>query len=66
MASHEEDRREYVVVKNNEEQYSIWLRHRAIPAGWIESGGSGTKQECLAHIREVWADMRPASLRDSG
>lgn len=24
---------------------------------------SGTKDDCLAHIREVWTDMRPLSLR---
>lgn len=66
MSSHEEDLREYVVVKNDEEQYSIWLKHRAIPAGWIDVGRAGTKQECLTHIKEVWTDMRPASLRDSG
>ncbi len=23
----------------------------------------GGKSECLAHIREVWKDMRPVSLR---
>ena len=26
-------------------------------------GVAGTKAECLAHIEEVWTDMRPASLR---
>jgi len=24
---------------------------------------SGTKEECLAYIKEVWTDMRPLSLR---
>jgi MbtH protein len=24
---------------------------------------AGRKQECLAHIQEVWTDMRPLSLR---
>lgn len=26
-------------------------------------GKSGLKDECLAHIEEVWTDMRPLSLR---
>jgi MbtH protein len=26
-------------------------------------GKSGPKAECLAYIKEVWTDMRPASLR---
>jgi MbtH protein len=63
MQSNEEDLREYVVVKNHEEQYSIWLENQSIPAGWSAVGRSGTKPQCLAHIKEVWTDMRPASLR---
>lgn len=53
----------YKVVVNHEEQYSIWPADREIPAGWREAGKSGTKVECLAHIKEVWTDMRPLSLR---
>jgi MbtH protein len=26
-------------------------------------GVTGTKEECLAYIEEVWTDMRPLSLR---
>jgi MbtH protein len=52
------------VVINHEEQYSIWPVGREIPDGWTATGFSGTKEECLAHIREVWTDMRPKSLRD--
>jgi MbtH protein len=57
------DTRAYRVVKNDEEQYSIWLDGRDLPKGWQEVGKKGTKDECLAYIREVWTDMRPASLR---
>jgi MbtH protein len=53
----------FIVVINEEEQYSIWPEFKAIPAGWRSMGKSGTKAECLAHIREIWTDMRPASLR---
>jgi len=56
-------RDEYVVVINDEEQYSIWEAGRDIPAGWHSVGVSGTKESCLAHIDEVWTDMRPKSLR---
>jgi MbtH protein len=59
----EEDVRDYVVVINDEEQYSIWLADKPIPAGWRAAGKSGRKPECLAHIKEVWTDMRPLSLR---
>ncbi len=53
----------HVVVINDEEQYSIWAADREIPAGWHATGVSGTRDECLAHIGEVWTDMRPKSLR---
>jgi MbtH protein len=53
----------YDVVKNHEEQYSIWPADRAPPAGWTLVGFRGTKSDCLAHINEIWTDMRPLSLR---
>lgn len=63
MNDQEEDTRSYKVVVNHEEQYSIWLADRDVPAGWREVGKSGPKSECLAYIKEVWTDMRPLSLR---
>jgi MbtH protein len=53
----------YKVVVNQEEQYSIWPADRENPLGWNDVGKSGTKSECLAHIENVWTDMRPLSLR---
>lgn len=53
----------YSVVVNDEEQYSIWLADRPLPAGWREVGKTGLKQDCLDYIQEVWTDMRPLSLR---
>ncbi len=58
-----EDTTPYKVVVNLEEQYSIWPAYKSLPAGWREEGKSGTKQECLDHIDQVWTDMRPLSLR---
>ncbi len=66
MSSEErEDQTIYVVVMNNEEQYSIWPAYKAIPAGWKGVGKQGPKADCLAYIKEAWTDMRPASLRRS-
>lgn len=53
----------YRVVVNHEEQYSIWPDFKDVPAGWRDVGRSGTKDECLKYIEEVWTDMRPLSLR---
>ncbi|PZS27746.1 MAG: MbtH family protein [Pseudonocardiales bacterium] len=51
------------VVCNDEEQYSIWAADRELPAGWYETGFSGSRADCLSHVDEVWTDMRPRSLR---
>ena len=61
--SEQNEQTQYLVVINDEEQYSIWAADREIPAGWHATGNSGTRDECLAHIGEVWTDMRPRSLR---
>lgn len=53
----------YTVVINDEEQYSIWLEDRDLPAGWHAVGKVGTKADCLGYIEEVWNDQRPLSLR---
>jgi MbtH protein len=63
MADEREDTAIYKVVVNHEEQYSIWPADRELPLGWREAGKSGPKADCLAHIKEVWTDMRPLSLR---
>jgi MbtH protein len=55
--------RAQVVVVNDEEQYSIWPADRELPAGWRPGGCTGTEDECLAYIEEIWTDMRPLSLR---
>ncbi|HEX5115463.1 MAG TPA: MbtH family protein [Pseudonocardiaceae bacterium] len=59
----EPSERRYKVVVNDEEQYSIWLADRDLPAGWHDEGTEGTEDECVAHIDQVWVDMRPRSLR---
>jgi MbtH protein len=59
----DDDRSVYKVVKNLEEQYSIWPATRANAPGWHDAGIEGSKAECLAFIDRVWTDMRPLSLR---
>ncbi|MEO3790812.1 MbtH family NRPS accessory protein [Nonomuraea sp. B10E15] len=56
--------RQYTVVRNDEHQYSIWPADRQPPEGWQAQGFAGPKDDCLAHIDEIWTDMRPRSLRE--
>lgn len=60
----DDDDRHYTVVRNDEEQYSLWPADRAVPPGWTPAGVTGPKTACLEHIRTVWTDMRPKSLRE--
>lgn len=62
--SEEKDNNEmFYVVKNHEEQYSIWPSYKKIPNGWHSVGESMIKSECLSYIEQNWTDMRPLSLR---
>ncbi len=56
----------YVVVRNHEDQYSIWPDGHDLPAGWRPDGFGGPKDDCLAHIDTVWTDVRPRSVRPAG
>lgn len=54
----------YQVLRNDEDQYSLWPAHLDVPAGWDQVGKEGTRDECSAYVDEVWTDMRPRSLRE--
>lgn len=53
----------FVVVINDELQYSIWPCNRDVPGGWHADGCSGSRDKCLEHIAREWTDMRPLSVR---
>lgn len=53
----------FEVVVNHEQQYSIWPCGRPHAPGWHGTGKTGSRDECLAHIAEIWTDQRPLSLR---
>ncbi|GAA2957415.1 MULTISPECIES: MbtH family protein [Streptomyces] len=52
----------FVVLVNEEGQYSLWPAHIDIPGGWRIEGREGSRQECLEAVESVWTDMRPAGL----
>lgn len=59
------DSAEFVVLTNEEGQYSLWSAAIAIPDGWTADGFSGGREDCMAHVDRVWTDLRPRSLRES-
>jgi MbtH protein len=53
---------EYLVLINDEKQYSLWPADLDVPDGWTITHGKDGRAECLEYIEENWTDMRPASL----
>ena len=53
---------DFLVVVNDEGQYSLWPTFRAPPAGWRATGMGGARQACLDWIEANWTDMRPRSV----
>lgn len=52
----------YLVLMNDENQYSLWPAFIDVPAGWRVAHFHDTRQACLDYIDTRWTDMRPQSL----
>ena len=58
----DDDDATYLVLTNDEMQYSLWPQHIAVPSGWTPTGPRGARQVCIDWIDANWSDMRPKSL----
>ena len=58
----EDENGTYVVLINDEGQYSLWPDFIDVPAGWTTVYGAASRQSCLDYINQNWTDMRPRSL----
>ena len=52
----------YLVLINDEGQYSLWPDFLDVPTGWVIVHPPDQRQVCLDYINEHWTDMRPNSL----
>ncbi|MEU6595208.1 MbtH family protein [Streptomyces sp. NPDC046881] len=55
----------FLVLSNDEGQFSLWPEHVDVPAGWSTVHGPDGRQACLDHVERNWTDMRPRSLREA-
>jgi len=55
----------FLVLCNDEDQYSLWPAFADVPAGWRTVSGPGPRDALMSFIDETWLDMRPKSLRDA-
>ncbi|MFD3373436.1 MULTISPECIES: MbtH family protein [unclassified Streptomyces] len=61
----EDEDANYLVLKNEEGQFSLWPTFVDVPNGWESVFGEAARQECLDFIEKTWTDMRPKSLIDA-
>lgn len=55
----------FVVLRNDEEQHSLWPAFAEVPAGWQVVFGESDRADCLAYVEQNWTDIRPKKLRDA-
>lgn len=53
---------EFLVLVNEEGQFSLWPSFCDVPPGWSVDRERGARQDCVDHIERNWVDMRPNSL----
>lgn len=51
----------FVVLINDQGQYSLWPAAAEIPAGWSVACEQSSRQACLEYVRRHWMDMRPST-----
>lgn len=54
----------YTVLRNDENQHSLWPAFAPVPGGWTAVHGPGRREECLAYVREHWVDLRPRRVAE--
>lgn len=52
----------FLVLRNDEDQRSLWPHTLSVPIGWRITHGPDSRRACLDHIEQTWTDIRPRSL----
>jgi MbtH protein len=58
----EDENSSYLVLINDEGQYSLWPRAIEVPPGWSVAFEGAGRAACLDFVEANWTDMRPRSL----
>ena len=58
----EDENGSYLVLVNDEGQYSLWPGFVDVPGGWRICHPAASRQDCLDYVERTWTDMRPLSL----
>jgi MbtH protein len=60
----EEPDADYTVLRNDENQHSLWPAFATVPDGWTVVHGPGRRADCMDYIRENWVDLRPRRVTE--
>lgn len=50
---------EFLVLKNQNMQFSLWPNFKTIPQGWQIVYGPEDRDNCLQYVEHNWTDIRP-------
>ncbi|GAA0965931.1 mycobactin NRPS accessory protein MbtH [Acrocarpospora macrocephala] len=53
---------EFLVLRNNEGQHSLWPIFVDVPNGWEVVKERASRAACVDYINEHWTDLRPRTL----
>jgi MbtH protein len=54
----------FVVLINDQGQYSLWPAAAEIPAGWSIACEQDGRDACIEYVAKNWTDMRPRTAGD--
>jgi MbtH protein len=55
----------FLVLRNDEDQHSLWPAFADVPAGWRVAYGEAGGAACQDYVDDNWPDMRPKGLREA-
>jgi MbtH protein len=55
---------DYSVLRNDEDQHSLWPTSIDVPAGWTVVHGPARREDCLDYVSRTWQDIRPRSVAE--
>ncbi|MDQ0297942.1 MbtH protein [Salibacterium salarium] len=54
----------YVVLLNDQGQYSLWPAFLEVPPGWEVVYEQNSRKACIAFVESNWSDMRPNRIKN--
>jgi MbtH protein len=58
----DDDERDFLVLVDMAERYSLWPADIDVPEGWTVAFGAAAREECLRFVEEHWSALRPSRL----